>query len=154
MIISSGNHRFMNIASALILFLAFLGILLFSYLLFFDDNPPIVVNGPLLLDNSSYYAGEVMLIEADICRNTTSGATLHPTFVNLSTNQLFDAAPVYVDNLPKGCHVSVISVTVPHFLPPGTYIRRVRARYEVNFLTDRVVELETEEFEVLERRER
>ena len=147
----NGNtYKFMNIASAIILVIAMAFLVLFGYFLFIDDNPPLVINSPPTLDKASYRAGDTMLITVDACRNTTAGAMLQPTFINLSTNQLFDGVPVYVDNLPIGCSVSTIAVTVSHYLPPGTYVRRVRARYEVNFLTDRVVELTTEEFEILE----
>jgi len=148
---SERSYKFLNIASAGILLIAFCFIVLFGYLLFIEDNPPLIVNSNPTLDKSSYYAGEVMLVTADLCRNTTAGATLQPTFINLDTRQLFDALPVFVDNLPKGCSVSTIQVAVPHYLPPGNYVRRIRARYKVNFLTDRVVELITEEFKILER---
>lgn len=150
---SNRSYRLLNFISAAILLIALVFMILLSYLLFFDDNPPLVVNSPPTLDRDSYYAGEEMQITLDACRATTSGAVLQPTFINKTTNQLFDAVPVYVDNLPIGCAVSTLQVTVPHFLPPGTYVRRVRARYEVNFLTDRVVEVISEEFEVLPRRE-
>ena len=145
------SFKFLNIVSALILLIAFCFIILFSYLLFFHDNPPITINAPVTLDKDSYFAGETMQVTADICRHTTSGATLYPTFVNLDTHQLFDAVPIFVDNLPKGCAESTITVSIPHYLTPGMYVRIIRARYEVNFLTERVVELTTEEFEIKER---
>ena len=151
--ISERSSRFMNITSAIILIIALCFILLFSYLLFIQDNPPITINGPVTLDKTSYYAGETMLVTANICRHTTAGAILYPTFIEVNTLQLFDSAPVYMDILPTGCAESTINSIVPHYLPPGTYVRRVRARYEVNFLADRMVELTTDEFEVLERRE-
>jgi len=151
MTISDRNYKFLNVVSVLILLLALCSMFLFLYFIVIQDNPPITLNSPLILDKNSYHAGETMNITADICRNTTSGATLFPTFINLDTRQLFDGAPVFVDNLPTGCSVSTISVKIPHYLPPGLYIRRVRARYDVNFLTDRVVELVTEEFKISER---
>ena len=150
MTINNRGYKFINISSAVILIVALFSIFLFSYLFFFDGNPPIVSNS-VTLDKDSYHAGEQLQITADICRKTTSGATLYPTFINMDTRQLFDAAPVFVDNLPKGCNVSTISVKIPHYLPAGTYVRQIRARYEVNFLKDRVVELTTKEFEILER---
>jgi len=152
MIHSERSYKFLNIASAGILVIAFCFIILFGYLLFIEDNPPLIVNSNPTLDKSSYHAGETMFITADLCRNTTAGATLQPTFINMDTHQLFDGLPVFVDNLPKGCSVSTIQVVVPHYLSPGTYVRQIRARYKVNFLTDRVVELTTEEFEILERK--
>ena len=148
----NGNaYKLLNTISFIILFIALGFILMFSYYMYIDDNPPIVINAPITLDKSSYYAGEEMIVTADICRLTDSGAMLYPTFINTDTNQLFDVVPVYVDNLPLGCSISSIAVTIPHFLPKGTYIRRVRARYDVNFLRDRVVEFITEPFEIIER---
>ena len=148
----NGNaYRFLNIVSSIILLITLFFILIFGYYLLIDDNPPITINGPVTLDKNSYHAGEKMIITADICRHTDSGATLSPTFINIDTHQLFDGAPVYVDNLPLGCSVSSITVTVPHFLPAGIYERRIRARYDINFLRNRVVEFTTETFEILER---
>ena len=154
MTMTDRSYKFLNIASAVILIIALGLVILSAYFLFIDGNPPITINAPITLDKEHYYAGESMLITGDICRNTTAGATLHPTFINVGTRQLFNAAPVYVDNLPTGCNISVMTVTVPHYLPAGTYIRQIRARYDVNFLTSRVVEFTTEEFEILERRKK
>lgn len=145
------THRFLNIASAIVLFIALTFILVFGYYMLIDDNPPILINAPVILDKPSYYAGEEMIITVDICRFTDSGAVLYPTFINMDTHQLFDSVPVYVDNLPLGCSVSSIAVTVPHFLPAGTYVRQVRARYDINFLRTRVVEFTTDPFEVTDR---
>ena len=149
---NDNRYRFLNIASAIILGIALIFILGFGYYLFIDDNPPIVINAPIILDKSSYHAGEKMIITADICRRTDSGATLYPTFINTDTNQLFDVLPVYVDKLPLGCSISSITVTVPHYLPSGNYVRQVRARYNINFLRDRVVEFTTDPFEILDRK--
>ena len=151
--INERSYRFMNITSAIILIIALCFIILFSYLLFIQDNPPITISGPITLDKTSYYAGETMFITANICRHTTAGAILYPTFIEVNTHRLFDTVPVFIDVLPTGCAESTIEDSIPHYLPPGTYVRRIRARYEVNFLTDRMVELTTEEFEILERRE-
>ena len=147
------SYKFLNIVSAMILVIAFFFLVLFAYLLFIHDNPPLTVNSPPTLDKESYHAGDTMKITADLCRNTTAGATLYPTFINLSTHQLFDVIPVFFNRLPEGCSVSTIEAVIPHYLPPGIYIRQVRAKYHVNFLTDRTVEFVTEEFEILERRE-
>lgn len=144
------NYKFLYIASSLVLSFAFIFIVLLGYLLFVHDNPPIIINS-LSLDKDSYFAGEQLNITADICRRTTSGATLYPTFINVNTFQLFDALPVFVDRIPAGCNTSTIQVLIPHYLPPGTYVRQIRARYRVNFLTERVVEFTTEEFEITER---
>ena len=151
MIKNDDSYKFLNVVSSIILVIALFFILGFSYYLFIDDNPPIVINGPVLLDKNSYHAGEKMLITADICRRTDAGAVLSPTFINTTNNQLFDGVPVYVDNIPRGCSVSSIEVTVPHFLPPGIYVRQIRARYDINFLRTRMVEFTTEPFEITER---
>ena len=145
------TYKFLNIASSIVLSIAVLFIIIFSWLLFIDDNPPLVVNSiPVLLDKDTYFPGDDMKVTADVCRNTSAGATLYPTFINTGTGQLFDTTPIFVDNLPMGCSVSTITVTVPHYLPPGIYVRRVRARYQVNFIATRVVEFYTEDFEILE----
>jgi len=103
---SERSYKFLNIASAGILLIAFCFIVLFGYLLFIEDNPPLIVNSNPTLDKSSYYAGEVMLVTADLCRNTTAGATGQPTVIKRDTRQRCDALPVVGDNRPKGCSVS------------------------------------------------
>lgn len=121
----------------------------FSYLMLFDDNPPSTVDLPIQVDKEFYEPGDEIALSVNICRYTDVAAHLYVSYFNLDTGIAYIQPETAVSSAPQGCSYFTRVEIVPE-VPPGTYVRRSRAEYQVNALIARSVDMYTEEFEVTE----
>lgn len=142
------RYKTLNIISSIILVIAAVAIVVFFWLVFFQGKPPIEIAQPLPVDKEQYYPGDVMIMEADLCRYVAAPAEIYPAFFTIDDSYFYPLPPIQ-SNLGEGCLQTKIISSIPHDLPPGIYYRKSNATYHVNELVDRSAEWRTESFEVL-----
>lgn len=123
------------------------GIVIFTYLHAFQNNPPIeFYNLPFPTDKQQYTHGEDIKITAEYCRYTDVPYTLNLRFVD----GLIFVVPEYRrTGASEGCDtVTFIIAKVPEQLPPGTYYLHGKNEYQVNEFATRLVEWTSQKFEV------
>lgn len=151
-------QNILNIAAGIILVIAFIFIIICSYLLFIEDNPPQEIRLPMQVDKSVYEPGDEILVTANYCRYTSAAATRYVTYINKTTGRLFPLEPTEVNSFPvspRNCDIianpetATIAQKLPASLTTGDYVRHSKLEFHVNIMANRTIELETETFRVV-----
>lgn len=113
------------------------GCFLILWLIYLDDNPPIVINEVALID-SSVTAGDFMLYDIDFCKKTNHQAEIRTTWENEIVISQIPIRPVN----DRECAIQRIKKKVPDHLNSGTYTVKFAMVYEPNPIVNRIVRFE------------
>ena len=89
--------------------------------------------------------GETMFYEVDYCKATTLGSSVQRQIVS---DTVAIPYPPVTSVAKEGCHKVKIPLLIGDSTPPGTYILRVSATYQINALRTITTNFETDSFKV------
>lgn len=115
--------------------------------LYFQDNPPLVVNNeplPLVLDRETYAPGDRIIFGLDFCRRSTGAIHLTRRWID---GIMYIEPEESITGGNRECAKRNIFATVPD-IPPGIYHLEYHVSYEVNPLATRLVTFRTVDFEI------
>ena len=144
------NHKIQLLNRILLVILVITMVLIAggTYLIAFHENPPVeFFNLPFPVDKEAYHAGDLLNMEINYCRYSTSTFTAHINFMN----ELIYAAPEIpaVGSGKIGCGLVKASLKIPNNLPVGKYYIYGKNVYPVNSIATRTVEWSTIEFDIV-----
>lgn len=114
-----------------------------AYLYFWDDNPPIVFNKQPTVTVS----GDYLHIYFDYCKFTDKPATMDISFIDTF---IYNLPSVQMSGLQKGeCKQFEYQLLIPENLPAGKYTLHGKNTYQINVLTTRTVEWESNSFPII-----
>lgn len=122
--------------------------LLLAYWLYFQDNPPLVVNNsplPVVSEQESYAPGDTIQFDFDFCRRSRGQITRTRRWVD---GLMYTEPAITIAGGERECVDTSLVATVPA-LPPGRYYVEYDVSYRVNPLASRLVTFRTEYFQVV-----
>lgn len=131
------------------IFILFVGLGMFTYLRWFEGNPPVVVDSPVQVDKDAYILGvdTEVLITAHICRYTEVPALIFRAFVDEKGVVIGTAPnPIQTGSLEPGCQTVTVPVGIPNGLSLGPHIVDFTGVYQVNALATHAESWYTEQF--------
>lgn len=142
-------YRMTNIFVMVFLALLSAFIVVVFYLAVIENNPPFqkppidFLEMPIKVEKDTYRPGDTILLHIKACRHTDVPFTVYRTFRD---GLIFAVPPLERSGSPVGCFDSNLPVEIPEALPVGNYYLFGRTVYQVNLLSERVVEWQTEPF--------
>lgn len=113
---------------------------------FADEDILVVKNSPFPTSTIASPEGQVIVMEADYCKNSDIKGTLRMSFVSKSREVFL---PVQKEQGPKVCQKTKVPILIPKDLPTDTYKVKFRVSYNLNPLKQNVIsEFESKPFEV------
>ena len=118
------------------------------YMIFMQGNPPVEFkNEKFPLTKATYRKGEHIEMIVDVCKKKSYPFTVYAQIIDGFVISLDD---VEVSGSKTGCSTMIVrDFKVPQIMPEGVYFLRGKNVYHVNRFADRVVEWETQKFNVL-----
>lgn len=138
--------KILNIFSYIVLFFAFLSVLLVCFWLFYPYKDFYFLTPKFTVANKVVHQGGVVTYTSHYCKNFEHVIAVSRTF----ENKLIFVTPAIINNRPKGCHTIQVEVPVPEELPVGVYHLSNVFRYDPNPIRTITIVQNTEDFEVVE----
>lgn len=131
-------------AVGLIFCIAFMGYVTYLAVWPFKTIEP--THQPYKVLTPKVHPGEDIVYVSEICRYTD----VQPTVVRQLVGESIIYLPNRISKFPKGCGAYKVPSRVPPETPPGFYHLELAPSYRINPVRTIVVNIETEEFEVVE----
>lgn len=110
-----------------------------TYLWAFEDNPPIVIEA-LTFTDTAYVPGDTAVLPFSFCKHTDAPGTMRMSWVSDSGDVLMRPA-VDLAYAPPSCRERNLQIEIPE-LAPGQWALHLTFVYQVNFMAERVVDVE------------
>lgn len=139
------SPKYLFVISQITVFLA-ICVLVVILLFAFYPLKPLVVESPLPVLNSEIHPGDSLKVNMTFCKYIDKPATITRRLVNDISYNL----PENIISNPVGCRSEIVTSTViPKEIPPGLYVLKYTATYQLNFLKSITVRYETVPFKVI-----
>lgn len=127
--------------------LSAIGLLLtVAFWLLYPYKPAEYKNLPQKVDKEVYKIGEQIKLSIDFCRYMSIVPTINRSFVDGIVYNLHGTVSPTSD---LGCHLKVVSISVPQTIQPGKYHISTNFRYKVNPLREIEIITISEDFTVI-----